>query len=374
MDEEFFDDPTEQSRVKADIVQKYFWVWAQVVGSAARARGGKVAYVDLFSGPGRYKDGTKSTPLLVLERAIGDPKIRGILVTVFNDAKAEFCEALKRNIAGLPGIDSLTHQPQVFNLQVGAEMARVFSQTSMVPTLAFCDPFGYKGLSLGLIRAFVKDWGCDAIFFFNYNRVNMGLKNPLVEDHMNALFGRERAEKLRDALNGLRPHERVTAVVDALTEALGDAGAGYVLPFCFGKGTMTHPSHYLVFATKHIKGYDIMKGIMAKESSSAEQGVPCFGYCPADGQFPALFEYGRPLDELAGRLMERFAGCSLTMDDIYRQHNVGTPYMSHNYKEVLAKLEAEGKVRADPSAEKRRRGTFANDVCVTFPGKRVSSG
>ena len=27
-------------------------------------RGGKkIAYIDLFAGPGRYKDGTKSTPL-----------------------------------------------------------------------------------------------------------------------------------------------------------------------------------------------------------------------------------------------------------------------------------------------------------------------
>lgn len=45
----------------------------------------KIAYIDLFCGPGRYKDGSKSTPLLILERAIQDPDMREMLLTLFND-------------------------------------------------------------------------------------------------------------------------------------------------------------------------------------------------------------------------------------------------------------------------------------------------
>ena len=33
-------------------------------------------------------------------------------------------------------------------------------------------------------------------------------------------------------------------------------------------------SNYLVFVSKHFKGYEIMKDIMAAESSTTEQGVP----------------------------------------------------------------------------------------------------
>jgi len=36
---------------------------------------GKLAYIDLFAGPGRYEDGSASTPLMVLEKAVANPKV-----------------------------------------------------------------------------------------------------------------------------------------------------------------------------------------------------------------------------------------------------------------------------------------------------------
>ncbi len=52
----FFDESREQSQVKAAIVSKYFWAWAKVVLPTAKKQGGRIAYIDLFAGPGRYKD------------------------------------------------------------------------------------------------------------------------------------------------------------------------------------------------------------------------------------------------------------------------------------------------------------------------------
>ncbi len=66
VDEQFFDESREQSEVKARIVQKYFWAWAKVIIPTAKRYGNRILYIDLFAGPGRYKDGTLSTPLLVL--------------------------------------------------------------------------------------------------------------------------------------------------------------------------------------------------------------------------------------------------------------------------------------------------------------------
>jgi len=48
------------------------------------------------------------------------------------------------------------------------------------------------------IGSSIMSWGCDCIFFFNYNRINMGLHNQAVEEHMNSLFGRERVDNLRE--------------------------------------------------------------------------------------------------------------------------------------------------------------------------------
>ena len=79
----FFVESTEQSQVKTAIVAKYFWAWAKVIMPTAKKHGGKIAYLDLFAGPGRYEDGTKSTPLLIIEQAIQDTNMRSMLVTVF---------------------------------------------------------------------------------------------------------------------------------------------------------------------------------------------------------------------------------------------------------------------------------------------------
>lgn len=70
----FFEEPRDQSLVKAAIVAKYFNARSRVmIANAAKGiPSTRLAYIDLFAGPGRYKDGSKSTPLMVLERAIAD--------------------------------------------------------------------------------------------------------------------------------------------------------------------------------------------------------------------------------------------------------------------------------------------------------------
>jgi three-Cys-motif partner protein len=367
----FFEESREQSEVKAAIVTRYFWAWSKVMIPQAKKHAGKIAYIDLFAGPGRYKDGTKSTPLLLLEQAIQDPDMCRMLVTLFNDANQDFSQSLERALLSLPGIENLTYPPKVHNFEVGEEIARQFQEMSLVPTLFFVDPWGYKGLSLNLIGSVLKNWGCDCIFFFNYNRINMGLSNDLVCQHMNALFGSKRADRLRERLETMSSYERELAIVEELGEALEEMGGKYVLPFRFVDSRGSRTSHHLIFVSKHVLGYEIMKDIMAKESSRTEQGVPTLEYNPADARYPMLFELSKPLDELAEMLLNEFSGQTLTMKDIYRNHHVGRRFIKRNYKEVLRQLEAEGQIIAIPSANERpkRKGevTFADHVKAVFP-------
>lgn len=366
----FFEETKEQSLVKATIVSKYFWAWAKVIIPTAKQHDGKIAYIDLFAGPGRYKDGSKSTPLLVLKRAIEDEDMGRMLVTTFNDGDADNSRSLERAIKALPGIKTLRYQPKVHNLEVGEEIVKMFEQMHLIPTLFFVDPWGYKGLSLRLVNSVLKDWGCDCIFFFNYNRINMGLSNESVKGHMDALFGAEHAASLRITLNALDPHERELAIVEKIAQALKEMGGKYVLPFCFKNDRGNRTSHHLIFVSKHFRGYEIMKGIMANESSKADQGVPSFEYSPADKRYPMLFELSRPLDNLENMLLTEFAGQRVKMGSVYEAHSVGRPYIKRNYKDVLRKLEDEGTIIADPPSGKRRRMTFADSVWVKFPPKR----
>lgn len=366
----FFDECTEQSYVKSAIVSKYFHAWAKVMIGAQRklvSVDPRIAYIDLFAGPGRYNDGTISTPLQVLKIAAHDDELRQRLVTIFNDRDANNTDSLNAAIAQLPEINRLKYSPKVMTEEVGDRIVKMFEEMKLVPTLFFVDPWGYKGLSLRLVNSVIKDWGCDCIFFFNYNRINMGINNKAVCLHMDALFGPDRARVLRAELEKIDSRHRELTIVEKLCQSLRDLGPPFVLPFRFRDSRGTRTSHHLIFVSKGFKGYEIMKEIMAKESSNSDDGVASFEYCPASPEMEAqqqlLFRLSRPLDELAEMLLQEYAGRSLTLDAIYRDHSVDRPYIKKNYKQTILMLEEQGRL----SVDKHRKNTLADRIRVTFP-------
>lgn len=126
----------------------------------------RIGYIDLFAGPGRYKTGAISTPLRVLQKAISKPVYAQRLLTIFNDKSPENVSDLRQAISELDGIGTLAHPPTIWNEEVGDKIAAQFQSINTIPILAFIDPWGYKGLTLRLVEAFLKNWGCDCIFFF----------------------------------------------------------------------------------------------------------------------------------------------------------------------------------------------------------------
>lgn len=365
----FFDESREQSQVKARIVEKYFWSWAKVIIPHAKKRKSSIGYVDLFAGPGSYRDGSKSTPVLVLEKALTEKDIRDMLVSVFNDVNPEYVRNLKTTIKTIPDIDDLRYTPEVKNMEVSAGVKEILEYVKGIPTLFFIDPWGYKGLSIELLSDALSYWGCDCIFFFNFNTINRSIKIESVKGHIDALFGKKRATELRNLPESMNPSDRELSIIETVSQALKENAGQYVLPFRFKSDSSRRSSHYIIFVSKNIRGYQIMKEIMAKESSDTEQGVPSFEYTSATEKQLLLFGYSRTLDELAEMLLTEYADRTMTMKQIFDDHNVGTPYISRNYKEILIKLESDGKIQADRPANKRPKNTFGDTVKVTFPSK-----
>jgi hypothetical protein len=182
---------------------------------------------------------------------------------------------------------------------------------------------------------------------------------------MNALFGEERANKLRAELPGKSPVQREALILEGLAEALKELGGRCVLPFRFRNANGTRSTHHLIFVSKHVKGYEIMKEIMAKESSTSDEGVPSLEYSPADANTPLLFSLKRPMEQLIGSLLSASRGRKLSMIEIYNQHHVDTPFIKRNYKNALLELEKAEMITVEPT--KRPSGTFGDNVQVTFP-------
>ena len=370
----FYVSRRKQNEVKSQIVVKYFDAWSKIVLPPATKRGQAIGYVDLFAGPGRFEDDNESTPLWIMNRAVSRPDLRQHLITVFNDQDAEYVRKLRVEISEVSGIDLLNHPPKVTCSAVGQDFAKLYAGLHDVPTLSFIDPFGYKGLTLDLLSKSFQGWGCECIFFFNYNRINGAVVNPAVDRCMQDLFGTERLAALRSRLNGKTSAAREKDIMEGIKQALTDVGGQYVLPFRFESPDQARTSHYVIFVTKHPRGRNIMADIMAKVSSGSGPFRPLQLARERPSQQLSLFNTSNDdamLAELKEGLLRIFAGRTMTVGAICDSVSSEPPIVSSTIVAALIELEAERKVTVDAPADERPRHhgrvTLGKDRKVTFP-------
>lgn len=348
---DFFSLPTEASRRKQRIVVKYHAAWSQVLRTRPKSPAivcRDLAYVDLFAGPGRYGDQSPSTPLLIIEAAARDPYMREHLLTRFNEGDPTLADMLAKNIAESEAAKQLHHPPKVTCAYVEEDILREIGGIPPCPTLLFADPWGYKGLSLDLLSRFLRPFGNDLIFFFNYNRISSGLHCSLFDESIDRIFGKQVATSLRAriAREKVKGSEKERLIVDAVGEAFSPFGAQTPVYYPFhAKGRL---SHHLMFISKVPLGNEIMKAVMAGESTRGT-----FGFDEATERQPLLFP-DLNIEELSRDLLQRFAGQTISFSDIgvHEHAQLGMPA----HKKAIQLLERQGEVVV-LSYEKARRMT-----------------
>jgi three-Cys-motif partner protein len=372
MSEEFFEEQLPGSRIKSNIVYSYFWKWAKVISAQVRDRGKKIGYVDFFCGPGKYEDGSDSTPLLILKTALSNKEMSEMLVSVFNDKDPKNIEILEKEIESIDGIEGLRYRPRIMNNTVGEDIVELFKKIKLIPSLIFIDPFGYKGLTLDLIASTIKDWGCDCIFFFNYNRINAAIRNPFMEEHINSIFGRETADRLRGEVENLSPDQRETLVLKTFMDELKKVKGEYSISFKFYQDDGSKTSHFIFFVSKHPLAYHLMKQTMA-ENCEFYGGVPSYEYNPMrekSNQADLFRDDKYAIKELADILLKDYKGKTLSRKMIYESHNIGTPYIESNYKDALLYLEENNKIVIEPNLNNRRKyqgkPTLGENLTIKF--------
>jgi three-Cys-motif partner protein len=364
---EFFKEMSENSRVKKEIVSKYFGAWATLIAPKARKFNQNAFYIDLFAGPGIYENGEKSTPIEILEKIINNKNFNNVGV-ILNDSDKYVFNNLKEAVKNLNGINSLSPQPVITNEVVTSKLKNNLKNSSISYLFTFLDPFGYKGLNLEVIDLFLKGWGSDCIFFFSYNGINRAFNNNELEETAKDFLGEELYKKLNNGVKNLSPIERELYVIEEITNYLKKGYAEYVLPFRFKQEEKNKTSHHLIFASKNVLGYSIMKDIMSRQSSSKELNSVSFEYNHADKKYPTLFKLDQSVNDLKTKLPDVFKGKTLTTKEIYQNHNIGTPFVFKDYQTVLKDLLANKQIQAKkPDGKAIRPNTFPENVIVTFP-------
>lgn len=229
--ETFFDEVNARTLVKAKLVADYFAVWSAAVLASRTVK--SLAYVEFSAGPGRFGDGTESTPLLVLRHALEWPPLADRLVTVFNDINSDYVASLRQAVDELPGIERLRFRPVFINEEMDIHLVDRLSELCGMPILVFADPWTYTTFTGLLLGRLLRGWSAELLFMLNYNRINMALGDPTHAGWLAELFGSGPLQRLRARLGDLDPDERETAVLRSLAERLGSLGAPFVLPFRF---------------------------------------------------------------------------------------------------------------------------------------------
>ena len=157
----FFASQKEKSRVKTIIVTEFFKAYFPIIYNAFKK---DVWYLDLFAGPGMYEDGSKSTPIVLLDTiaAFKNDSIRDHLKMVFNDHDKNYVSRLENAVNCHPVIQKLKHQPQITCLEASdVDLSKYTNNND--PVFSFVDPWGYKDVSAAQVWKLVKNIGSDCV-------------------------------------------------------------------------------------------------------------------------------------------------------------------------------------------------------------------
>lgn len=364
----FFEAQSEQSAVKAHIVSSYFSAWSRVI----QKWNTRMAYIDLFCGPGKYENNNLSAPLLIIQSTLANPLLQNKMYFIFNDNDPANIATLKQSISQMEGSSKLRGRIQFYEETVEQNFYKRLRIPSNIPVLSFVDPFGYKGLTMDLINRLISNSGSDCIFFFNYNRINMALSsNTKFDEHLKNLFGQARTNELKKELAHRPPQQREPLVLNALIEALCENKSNYVLPFKFYGTEQLRTSHFIIFVTKHPVACKIMKQIMYSNSAKDPDGVATFSFQDSRNfgtEFEQLSMFDRPLQYLKDDILKKYSGKTALVSDICNavDCDFSSHFVSKNAKDVLRQLELAGEISViDGRTQKLRNGK------LTMPDKAL---
>jgi three-Cys-motif partner protein len=371
---DFYASQSMESKIKSEIVSEYFGVWTKIIWGDRFKKTKRMGYIDIFCGPGIYKDGSESTPLLILKTIAENEDFRENTTVVLNDENKEHVETLKKIVKEKFG-DYL--KTEFYNMEVNDELRKeIFNDSAIIPSLIFIDPWGYKGLTKELLIDSIKSRKCDVFLFFNYNRIKLSSFNPIVEKHMIRLFGEANFNILKENLGKTKDMSvTLDLMLSALHTALSNAGIKHIVPYKFlmpAKGEEIQPSifeptnrrlsHALLFITKNDKAAEALKNIFRRHTLPIEHIE--YGYFP-NYENTHLYEGDTVLSCVIKYMLEKYSKKTVNCGDLKADLTCQSEFWAtSDITKVLRLLEKENKISVD--MKDRRKGTFAEHLSITF--------
>jgi hypothetical protein len=287
---------------------------------------------------------------------------------LFNDNT--YIEKLKANFDQLFPSGTFAYQPRFADKTVGEDEGLTnylmgnWGSPNKTPTLLFVDPFGYKSINTKALANFMNGWGNEIFLFLNIKRIQAALDNNKFDELMISLFPSTVDYLRKDRKYKASVSERLTLIVDNLFSEFEKETTGKLFHcrFKFKEEDSIGTSHYIIHFTKHARGYDLIKQVYHEfdniGASLDKDGNYTFDAKKMDIPQNSTFDFGdENVEALSKKLIEKYAGKSLSAKTLFEEHQVKTQFAGPHYLKTLRKMFDEGKIEVHYTDDKQHRAS-----------------
>ena len=271
MKNSLFKEKEEQTVTKHSILANYLQPWAKIISTHFT----RAYYVDAFAGRGEYESGEE-----------GSPVIAANILTRWQKRLLQFyCICIEKN---RERYKSLVASLQSFNNIIGLEtysnefldvIETVLAKIGRHPAFFLIDPEGFSGMDFNKIESILSQPHKEILINFQYNAIQRWIEtarnltsiddtrreNALqLSETFNKLFGTEEWKEI--AVKHTSSSVKELDLVNLYASQIRKQGFfEWHFKNKFPRKNRTY--YYLVYATKNLNAFKIMKEVMYKEES-----------------------------------------------------------------------------------------------------------
>lgn len=333
------------TKAKHEILTRYLQAWFAIM----QRYNNRLLFLDGFAGPGVYLEGEPGSPIITLRLLLQHNSFPSWAGTTFNllfiepeparnASLHEQVEMYMEQSGGLPSNVRVILGDEPFENEATSLLESAESRgKQLVPTFAFLDPFGLKGLPLEVVRRLMSSDKCELFLNFAVKNMARFTDDANMESHLDALFG---GDVWRETLS-IPVGDRGPALLDLYIEQLREACGGELYIWSFRMVSRGQDSYHLVYVTRNLLGLEKMKDAMWAVDPS---GSFRFSSRLSDNEI-TLEDPAASAHLLRDSLAAEFTGRQVPIADVEKFVLVATPYRkAHTRREGLKPLEDEGKI------------------------------
>jgi three-Cys-motif partner protein len=252
MSADFFASPKPNSIIKQQIILSAFKIWL-----TSNKKSNELSYIDLFSGPGIYEDGSFSTPFLILQEICSNNLLAGKFNVLFNDNRKSYLAKLRKALNGFKNISNLkllmTASETIIN-----KVPTKFSNLNLDNSFVFIDAWGCQGINRNYIQSLLKNPNCAIALFFNINQIPRFINSARYdfEELFKNVFDKKSINKIKTKYKDIKTGEKEKFLLDTYLSSLTNGMKNiYTIPFKFCRNNSLYTSHYMIFIMRSEKQY-----------------------------------------------------------------------------------------------------------------------